>query len=129
MKVDFFGPNDNFFDDAFFGGPNGLDDVDVTNATPTEITLLNTVTGAVTILTGVGLTLDIDGNPTGGTLSNVTFEDGSSVVQAALSGFNWSFVDFFAALLAADSGDETLLDGLINGSGTFHFDAAAKCAS
>ncbi len=101
MDVDFFGPDSNFFETAL--GLQPTEDHIVLINTSTTLQIQHSGTGAVTTLTGSGISLNASGDPTGGDITGVTFASGGSTV-AIFSNFSWSFV---ALVDAVDSWNES----------------------
>ncbi|MCP5091742.1 MAG: calcium-binding protein [Gammaproteobacteria bacterium] len=110
MKINFFGPDPLFFGTAFLNVPSGLT---VLTSSSTKIKLKHPDTGAITTLFGSGFTFDANGDPTGGTLSGVTFKQSGSVV-ADYKNFSWDMVDFLAALDAARVDDFSQINALFS---------------
>ncbi len=122
MKIDFFGPNYNFFKDAFFG-PIGFDTVLLGGASSTMATYLQPTTGVVTTFTGQGLTLDAFGKVSAGTITGISFSQGG-VTLAAFSDMSWSAVGFFTALQAISAGNQAPYLAMFNSS-PVTFDASS----
>ncbi|MBV1864173.1 MAG: hypothetical protein KUG74_07010 [Rhodobacteraceae bacterium] len=112
MLINYFGPNPDFFATAFFG-PSGLNATLIGIPTSTEAVFQQPVTGAITTVTGFGLALDGLGNIVSGTVTGLSFVQGGTLV-ATMTNINWGAVTLFNALVAADSGNESLLNALFN---------------
>ena len=105
-NIDYFGGDQNFFENAFFDG-SGVLSVSATGISSTQFTAVNSVTGAETIFTGSGFVFDLSNDPVAGVISGIQFTQGGSTV-AEISGLTWSLLDFVDAL------DEIEFDGTEN---------------
>jgi len=112
LLITVLGPNTRFFEDAFFGPLNGLD-ITVNSATATQVVTTQPETGHVTTLTGTGFTFDALGNFTGGTITGLSFNDGTTT-GVVMTGMSWSAVAFQSALVAVDAGDYTQVDAMLS---------------
>ena len=122
-NVTFYGPNNGFFGDAFFAPWGGPVNVRYLRSDPDQIILQQRKTGAETTLDGTGFTFDGDGNPTAGTITGMTFAQGTATV-ATYSGIAWDVVELSNALDAYAGGDSTGLDEIMS-SQKLNIDASA----
>ncbi|ETX26650.1 calcium-binding protein, partial [Roseivivax isoporae] len=96
LDIIYNGGNSRFFDDAFFDGNRDVS-IDLVSSAPDRIVLRNPATGVVTTITGTGLVLSGDGEPSGGTVTGLAFvEDGQTL--STWSGMSWSLVALNRAL-------------------------------
>ena len=128
MQVTFTGWDTYFFDAAFFDEDGWVADHDVLSGTSTEVTMRNTDTGAVFVITGTGFTFDGDGNVDGGTLQSMTISH-SGVEQGSITGINWDVEAFITALFALQE-DEDIgpLVALFEADAPLTLDASAATA-
>jgi len=112
MLINFFGPDYDFIETAFFG-PNGLDAVSYGTPTSTRIIATNSETGAVTTITGFGFAFSALGNVIGGTVTGIKYVQGATTV-AQLTDFTWNAVSAFNAFASADNGNDAPLEALFN---------------
>jgi len=111
-NVNFFGPDNNYFDTAFFTSFGA--DIRLDSATSTSIVVHNAVNlTAVTTMTGYGFVPSPSGPPASGTFTGFSFVQGGTTV-ATITGLSWAAADFGAALNAAGTGDYTGLNALFN---------------
>jgi len=108
---DFFGPNSDFFGDAFFD-ENGDLTVETQSSSSTLITLRNDANGFVTQVHGTGFNV-VNGEPQSGTITGFTFRNGGDTV-AAISDISWSAPGFVNALVQDSQGNSGPLMALLN---------------
>lgn len=124
MDISFVGKDSYFWDTGLFGNDGTIEALDITSVTSTELVLTNTDTGAVTTLTGSGFAFDSDENPTSGTVTGITFEQGGET-EAIVTNISWSLVDFAVALDALGLDDDlTALAAFFELSTTISVDAS-----
>ncbi|MDJ0820360.1 MAG: calcium-binding protein [Paracoccaceae bacterium] len=77
----------------------------------------------MTTLTGTGFVLTASGEPTAGTITSISFSDGSTV-QGTITDINWGLVDFNDALAAAETGDRGPMAALFDSAAPVTIDAS-----
>ncbi|TMM49383.1 calcium-binding protein [Sulfitobacter sabulilitoris] len=123
MLITILGPDERFFDNAFFDS-FGEVDLDLVSATSTRVEVVNNSTGAVTVFNGTGFTFSsgADPAPTGGTITSIGFfQSGASV--ASLTGISWDLVALNFALDQDSQGNPQPLNNLVTSSGPITVDA------
>ncbi|MCP5091743.1 MAG: hypothetical protein GY949_12545 [Gammaproteobacteria bacterium] len=111
MRVDFFGPDTEFFDTAFLNIPPAGHDILI--ETSTKLKIKHPINGSITTITGTGFTFDANGDPTGGTVTGINFKQGGNLV-AQFKSFSWSLIDFADAIDAERAGDPAPLNALFD---------------
>jgi len=112
-NVNFFGPDNYYFQTAFFTTTYGAD-IRIDSATSTSVVVHNAVDlTAVTTMTGYGFVIDSTGTPTSGTITGFSFVQGATTV-ATITGLHWASLDFLPALISAGTGDDTALNALFS---------------
>ena len=111
LTITFNGPDSNFFDTNLTG--TGDDGHTLLENTSTRIVAQHPINGSLTTLTGFGFSFDAQGNPTGGTVTGVVFEQSGATV-ASFTGMSWSLVDFVAAIDGAEGDDLTALNTILS---------------
>ncbi|MCC1495060.1 calcium-binding protein [Cognatishimia sp. F0-27] len=126
MDIIYTGTNPYFFQEGFFDSQGTLDDIEVTsprNVARSEVVVENFSNGFVVTGQGTNLIVSNDGNPAGGTLNTLIFEQ-NGVEQGRVTNIAWSFTDFLIALLdIEDAGDFSALATLFNSAGPINVDA------
>ncbi len=103
MLLTYYGYYQNFLGDAFFNATDVLD-IDLISNSATQVVLEQPESGIVTTLTGTGFTFSGD-DPTGGTITVISFETADGDAIAEVSGISWGLVAFNDALAAIDESD------------------------
>ncbi|QBF34277.1 calcium-binding protein [Thalassococcus sp. S3] len=117
MQIDYFGPTDDYFTQAFFNPLTREFDVETQGNTATRIDLFNVFSGFKTTITGSGFPADLEGTLSG-TITSIMTTTFNNRPVATLSNLNWNLNAFVAAmdeLAENDNGDP--LTALVNGSG------------
>jgi Ca2+-binding RTX toxin-like protein len=122
-NLTFYGPNNGFFGDAFFPPWGGPVKVDYLSSGPTRIVIEQRKTGVETTFDGTGFTFDGNGDPTGGTITGMTFDKGGARL-ASYSGIDWDIGALSDALDAFAGGDSTGLENILS-SQKLNIDASA----
>ncbi|GEM_PF-1868141 len=114
ITITAFKYNSNFFLKGFFDSSGNLV-ANATSASSTQVVLSNSANNWTVTVDGSGFTYDSSGNPTGGTITRMTFKNGAGDVVAVVD-VNWGAVDLFDALTAIATGDFSLLNALVAGN-------------
>ncbi|MEP2785094.1 MAG: calcium-binding protein [Pseudoruegeria sp.] len=112
MIITFFGSDRSYLRNAFLDADSNALDIEVLSATSDEIVYSQPGSGAVTTLTGTGLSLDADNGVVAGTITSITFEQ-ASVTIATYTETDWALVEFFAAIEGISTNDFTLFYDLL----------------
>ncbi|CUH68239.1 Cyclolysin [Thalassovita gelatinovora] len=123
MLLTYNGYYQDFLGDAFFNS-SGEVDVDLTVNSASEFLLEQPTTGIVTTVTGSGFTFSGD-DPTGGTITGMSFATSGSDTIATVSGINWGLVEFNNALGGIEADNPALLANLFNSAGPITIDASS----
>ena len=78
MRVDFFGPDTEFFERGFFDPNSGDFNPDIIAANSSDIVLSNPATGWTVIITGFGFPADPENDPLSGTVQEISFMFGGT---------------------------------------------------
>lgn len=114
MTINYYGGDAGFFfTDAFLDGSDSVASTNVTGASSTQISFLNSFNGATTVVNGTNFALSGGGIPTGGTATSMSFTQGSTLV-ADFQDISWSLVSMNTALLALGSGNVGPVKALFN---------------
>ena len=124
MLITFLGTNSNFIGDGFFDANDSLEGLEIDSASPTELVIENPDTGVFTTLSGVGLTYGLEGEPTGGTITSMTFaQDG--ITQATITNISINLPALIAAFDAIDINDDfAQIIAIFNSFPSITFDAS-----
>jgi Ca2+-binding RTX toxin-like protein len=110
----------DYFGEGFGDGSGGASDVIPKSLSATRIVLKNPDTGWKVIIKGSDFTFDVDGRPTGGTISGIDFKDENGNLAVKYGIPDWSATDFLTATDAFTGGDDTAYDALLAGN-TYDF--------
>lgn len=111
-KVVFNGPDNDFFDTAFFAPGTGAFEIFPRSTAVQHAIYEQPGTGAVTVINGQNMLYDLNGVPVSGTVTGMSFTQGG-VTVATITGLSWDITELFGALHDAGTGDDTRLDDLL----------------
>ncbi|MFT4959441.1 MAG: Ca2+-binding RTX toxin-like protein, partial [Paracoccaceae bacterium] len=116
LTLNYYGPSINgIFEDSFYRELTSEVDVIPLSASTTQFVVQSYDTGYITTLTGTGFSYDIEGTPTGGTVTGLVVKTAGGATVTSISDFSWGAVAFLTALIEEMENDNSVpLDALLS---------------